>query len=363
MDFDWDIGQIIKDIAPDILSGAGGLIDSFTRQGENRDASRNYASGAQASADILKQGYDDQLTHLEGGADYLRDVYGAGLTDTSNILTGAADEYGGALEGAAEGYGGYMIPQVDQYGNVVMAAADDFAEDYSPYLESGQNAQDYQASVMGTDPSQWTPSQQRLIDEYKRDSLARLAASGLRGAGRAGVAAVNEGDAALRARLYDQNIARADAAANTLGARGYSATGTVAGNRQAATRNVADTRLGVARDIGGKIYDAGVTGAQAKFNTGGQVAGLTGQYYSNIANTEGGRFQSRGDTAFGKAIADSSARGNITENKAATDFTNSNLRGEAIGQIANVIAGRIKTTMPKPGDTISGGSSQDTLTG
>lgn len=361
MAVEWDIGQILRDAAPEIVKVAGNVIGAEIQAGDNNAASRNFGSGAQASADILKGGYDAQLTNLEEGSDYLRGVIGAGLTDTTNILQGSADTYQTDLGNNAAEYGKYMVPQFDDYGNLVMNASDAFQADYQPYLETGQAANDYTAAAMASDPSVMTPAQTRELEQYHRDALARLAASGLRGAGRGGVAAVNEGDAALRAGFYGQNQSRADAAANTLGQRGFQATGTTASNTQEAKRNVAGTGFALASDIGNKGLAAANTGAQAQYTTGQNVANLTGQFYGNLADIEGGRFQSRADTSFGKAVADASAKGAATEMNAATDITNSNLRGTATGQISTVLSDAAKKSMQN--DTIIGGSGNDVLIG
>ncbi len=213
------------------------------------------------------------------------------------------------------------------------------------------HALNYQAQAMGQDPSQLNPSQLRAQEKYRRDAIARLASSGLRGAGRAGVAAVNEGDAALTAQFFDQNQQRADRAASELGGRGYNATGQVATNRYNTGADVAKTGLNLAQDIAGKGLQARQTGATERLNTGRKISDLTGQYYSNMSNIEGGRSGNRGTNVLNKAVSNAAATSASAGTDYNTQIANSDLKGTAMGNITTAISDAIKN-----GGTVQGSS-------
>lgn len=353
----------------------------------NKDAADQFSSMLRGSSDILKGGYDEQLGHIEEGSDYLRDILSGQLTDTTGILRGAASDYGNEYEDNVIDYARYMFPQYDEYGNTIIASADAFTDDmnvardqafadmrqgaagfeqaYDPYTGGGEEAMQYLTQVMSTNPDALTPAQRRMVEQYNRDSVARLAASGLRGSGRGGVAAVNEGDAALKAQLYDINQNRADQAAGRLAQLGYGATGAVAGNRQTLANNIADlgyktgsttaankqgavntvssSGYDLSKDVGNKLLTGQNSGATVNLNTENKVADNTNQYYGNLASVEGGRFQARGDTAFGKALSDSATEAAIANNSNATNITNNSIKANTYGQIADGVttAGKI----------------------
>jgi hypothetical protein len=127
----------------------------------------------------------------------------------------------------------------------------------------------YLQRVMAADPSVLTPEQQRGMADYDRTAAARLAASGLRGAGRAGVAAVNEGRAGYMADLYGQNQRRSDAAAQRLSGGYFDAN---------------DNQAAIDRDTGRATGEAARSGGYLDANATTANAGQWGSAMGAIAN-------------------------------------------------------------------------------
>ena len=386
---DFDFTQILKDVAPDIISGGLSIVGNNSLNDDLSAAGADFSEAAFAAADRVNQGYDEQLAHREEGSDVLRTYMDAGLIDTTTILELASGKYGEDLMGVAQDFARQMAPSFDQYGRQITGAAalfgDDitvtegesgsllqdgserFADAYSPYVNTGDQALGELQRIIGMNPEEMTPSQLRLLEQYTDDAAATLAASNLRGAGRAGVAAVNEGRAELYAQLYDQNQGRQDAAINAGVNAGLNSTGAVATNIQGladsladlryrtgttaattkmnAANDVAKTGYNLDTDIATKAFNAGNTAAKADYDTGQKLSDLTGQYYGNTSNIEGNRYQTRGDTAFGKAVNDASAIGTSASNdyNIATNTANNTAQVLAgvTGNIANTVKGSI----------------------
>lgn len=96
-----------------------------------------------------------------------------------------------------------------------------------PYLQTGIDAGDAAdlnlQGTMGLDPNSLTPSQQIGLEDTLRIGQQNLAAGGLRGAGRAGQAVLNDAARRYKAGAVDTNQGRADAATSTLAGQGASA--------------------------------------------------------------------------------------------------------------------------------------------
>ena len=136
---------------------------------------------------------------------------------------------------------------------------------YEQRRAESEPAMAYLRQVMATDPSTLTPQQQRNFDDYMRGAGARLAASGLRGAGRAGVASVNEGAAQFKANAFGQNQARSDSAARTL-----------ASDFQSVDNNLAGLDRDTARATGDAAMRGGIYGANAGTANAGQWGSAIG---------------------------------------------------------------------------------------
>lgn len=148
----------------------------------------------------------------------LFDAIGSFFGGSGGSVLGAAATLGGALlsseankDAAREARKG-----LDAQTAAVREANAQAQSRYEDQRRLSEPAVAYLQRVMAQNPSVLTPEQQRGLADYSRGAQARLAASGLRGAGRAGVASVNEGTAGYLANAYGQNQRRSDAAAQRL---------------------------------------------------------------------------------------------------------------------------------------------------
>ena len=140
---------------------------------------------------------------------------------------------------------------------------------FNTVQEQAAPAQSYLRQQMVSDPSMLTPEQQQSLEDSRRDTGAALSASGLRGAGRAQVAALRQVEADQRAGFFDQNQRRADAAAQQLSGQ-YTTALTNAANLDAST---------------GRAYGSAVSGAaDASAGVRTANAGLRGQAIGDIAS-------------------------------------------------------------------------------
>lgn len=200
----------------------------------------------------------------------LFDAIGSFFGGGGNVL-GAAASLGGALlaseanKDAAEEArkGAEAQAAAIREGNLAAQAR------YEQRRTDSAPAMDYLRTLVAMDPSQLTPSQRRGMEDYQRGAQARLAASGLRGAGRAGVASINEGAAGYLARAYDDNQRRADSAARAL----------------ASDYGEADTAMSnIDRDSGRAAGNAAAQGGYINANAGTANAQQWGTALGAIAN-------------------------------------------------------------------------------
>ena len=252
MAFDWF--GLAAAALPTAIQVGGSLLGQKQASDANKDAARTAGQVSGQAANTLKTGYDQQLSALLGVTPELRGNY--------------ADRYAGV------------------------------AGQYQPYAQSGRSALNNLQSVVSADPSQLTPSQELAMRDYRNQAASRLASSGLRGAGRAGVAAVNEGDAKLRAQMFDTNQRRGDAAATELARVGYNATG--------------------------------------------QQASALNNFFSNNATLSATNAQLQGNTAMDKAKADAAAQGAAGSALVGASQANGQAWGETMGGLGSVIAGELK---------------------
>lgn len=155
-----------------------------------------------------------------------------------------------------------------------------------------QPAVDALQRIAASDPYTLTLQQEQEVDDTRRQTLNALSVSGLRGSGRATVAAVRQAEDNTRGRLIQQNQQRADAATTGLASQYFSATGQAA-NVDAATGQA----------VGGTIQNQGNLQAESLLaNTSlqgralGDVAAVTADalkegrrsYYRDNRPNEGG---------------------------------------------------------------------------
>lgn len=128
-------------------------------------------------------------------------------------------------------------------------------------------------------PQGLTPEQQRGLEDARREANATLAASGLRGSGRAVTAALKDIDENFRARAIESNIGRADRAASQLSGEGFRA------GEQA-------INTGLRGDIGAS--EARTSGEFNRARAGIANAGLRGAALGDISSIISDQIKARG---------------------------------------------------------------------
>lgn len=231
----------------------------------------------------------DTVSKYGGEIQALADQLGTDFVSAAQVFQDTLDQTGqdyAAGEGAAAG----------QYGADRMHGVDALRKEINPYAEGrGTEALDYMRTAMGADPTKLDPAQSRMREEFLRDETARLAASGLRGAGRAGIAAVNSGDADLRARLYTENRDRADQFARNIADTGYRASSALGQAGEAAAADIASNRMDSTRRGLSAISSARQTGANTVLSARDRGA---------VARQTAGEEAARAAAAAGEQVAD-----------------------------------------------------------
>lgn len=141
-----------------------------------------------------------------------------------------------------------------------------------PDAEAGGNADLMVASRMTADPSRRNPSQEIAREDLIRTGRSNLSAGGLRGAGRAGQAVLDDSVRRFDAGVYDANQGRSDAAANLLSQRGA-----------AARSGLANIESGTGSSMAGNVLDAGSSDASQTGDYWASQANLLGQTLGAVA--------------------------------------------------------------------------------
>ena len=444
----WEtVGKWLPD-GSDVLSSAVRLYGDSEARDANSDAAEKNAAMAEEAARLISMGYDQQTAFLLAGLADVGQWTDAGYTAYTNGLTGlaknyagdmtaggdayadtvnagfgnfrdaigsavgdyaggmgeayagygygmggASDEFGNAVTANAEDYAGEIMPSAWQYGDDLFAGQDAAMGYFDPYLETGDAALARLAETMAVDPNELTPEQQILLRDFRGDQAAKLAASGLRGAGAAGVGAQMRSEADLRAKLYSDNRDRADRATASLAQMGYGASGqganmtmnnatraagtmfdttqkglaavkaagdTAATNRFQTAADVAKVGYQTAADVARTGYQAAGTVANTGWTAANNIAGQqladdrtvaqttlglgkdavaqTGNYYGNKAQLAANAAQIAGQGAMGKAQAAASAKTQGGAGVMQAALNNAAIQGQSLGSIAQVIA-------------------------
>lgn len=367
----------VKPILPAAAEGVGSYLSYLDQTEGTDDAAKQYAGEQQRAADILKGGYNQQLAETESGLADLEKIYREGYGNTSGILSSGADEYGRDLRRSVSTYSDMIYPEYDVYGDNMYANAEgtnklldetgqEYEGYYQPYTEAGAEALSGMRATAAADPNTMTPEQEIALEDYDRNAAATLAASGLRGAGRAGVAAILDGRQRLKAGFIKQNQDRSDRARETIGSQGFTATGNVANNnskvgfQQASNlyntgQDVAKTGFDTSKDVANKYLTAEGSNAANKMNTVKSLVDLTGKLYGGLSDITQGKTEARGNTALQKASADAAVIGNTSGVNYNTNIANTRAQGDTIGKIANSVSNAVKAA--SNGTPATGGSS------
>ena len=142
-----------------------------------------------------------------------------------------------------------------------------------------------------------TPAQQIALEDQTRDDNATLAASGLRGAGRAGVAAVMDSRRRFTADALDDNRSRSDAALSALANIRAQEGGAIASTEIGAGNQIGSTFTTAAQSGARGVRDAGMVGAQSQLASGRLTGEALGSLGSIIADEVKGIRVGRYDNA------------------------------------------------------------------
>lgn len=221
--------------------------------------------------------------------DWLLDVLDSPLTSTL-INVGAriwgANEAQDANDQAAQTYADAADRGLEEYRIGADLARDQLnlaRRQYQDMQRTAQPGVQYLQHLTAEDPYLMTPNQQTAIQDASREADASLAASGLRGAGRATTEAIKQVQSDLRANFIDQNQRRSDAAASGLAGPYFSA-GSGAASTTAAGANIPLRTGAVAADT---YTDVGANNANATTANGlinGQMIGSIGSIFANDVN-------------------------------------------------------------------------------
>lgn len=361
----------------------GGALDYLTRSdaaAQGQALLNQFQTMNSDAAQTLIEGYNQQLAAREGLKPTIENNLGEYDTSTVGNLdtfTGdnaaLASKYGidltegldnalGAYNTGAGQYSGTLDTALNTSAPILMAGYQGMENTLSPYMETGQQALNYLAQQMGLDPTQLTPSQKLMLEKYHRDIMGNLNASGLRGSGQAGVAATNRGLAELYAQFYDQNLARAGAAATALNQQGYGATGAVAtgrkdlgqaltqlnystGEKQAENaRRLGDIQGELAytsgKDIAGTNLNLGQKSTDTTFNT---MNNLAKERLNTMSSLETGLANTRADTAGNIAAAKAKALVNSATTEAQKKSLDDYNRGKTFETIADIFSNAKQT--------------------
>jgi hypothetical protein len=382
---DFDFGAMFGDIVGGVVNSGGELLSGKLKADANKDVASSFENTARQMVDTINKGYDDQLSQIEQGTDVLNRINRRSFDEGSAVLDRGNDKYEQMLYGIPQTYANELNPEYDQNAREIRGLLSDYEGDlgqteadvrglvdqsvdqygFEPYIENGARANEYLTNILGGDASDMTLSQQRTYDDQLAEMRARQASSNLRGAGRAGVAAVNEGASELAARFEDENRRRQDAAAQNLASTGYSATGAVANQQSQAMQTLqnarqsfglkqADTALRTNQGLSDR--DLNFDTELAKIRTGGiekagtnnlaatkDRANMIATMYQNEAANESPRYQARGTNAINKAGVTASAKQEIGATNRAADKNNT----DAKAAILSSIYGKINDTIKK----------------
>lgn len=224
----------------------------------------------------------------------------------SNIFTGGGGSswLGTAVKAGAEVYGAYTQVQAQQDAakqlqagyaaqTASIEAGNQAAQDALGGIRAdAQPATDYLRRIIAQDPYQLTPGQLTGQEDALRDARNRVASGGLRGAGRAGAAVVNEASRRFTDRATSQNISRADTAAAQLSGQGYGATAQAAGLQAntglaAGMAAVPSADVGATADVASAALKGSVIGTLSSFIASDQKERANESKYKNWKSQQG----------------------------------------------------------------------------
>lgn len=216
---------------------------------------------------------------IDTAVDFVSGGSGGSGLDSSMVSAAVGlggDVLGATIAGNANEKAAQTVAQGYQSQAEAIAAGNEAAQQrFDTIIEQGQGSTDYLRRIVAGDPYQLTPEQQTGRKSVAREATNSLAASGLRGAGRSGVAVINAADGNYYDKAVTSNIGRADSAAQTLSSRS---------NNAAMTGAQYDANTGVR--LAGTMPEAADVQASADIANAGLAGAVMGSLSSFVAGEE-----------------------------------------------------------------------------
>lgn len=185
------------------------------------------------------------------------------LSAAATVGSAVASLIGNSMGASAENKG---LKKAQKEAEAMRVAAANRGIAYlQPDIDAGAGGTDALMAMMTAHPEILSPSQQRNLQLLTQRGRANLSAGGLRGAGRAGQAVLDDAEEGFLADSFDANRGRSDRAAEILAGRGSQA------------------RTGAANITSG----VGSANAGDIMSTGEQIASNDGNLFTAGANTIG----------------------------------------------------------------------------
>lgn len=150
-------------------------------------------------------------------------------------------------------------------------------ETLRPMAELAPVGTSYFRRIMAAPADALTPSQQIGRADLMRTATNRLAASGLRGAGRSGQAVLADADQRFMAGAYDTNQRRIDDAARTIEGRGAQGVTGTANLQERMGTSIGNVEVGAGTQMANRAAEAGFLEGTGQAQLGADIGGALGR--------------------------------------------------------------------------------------
>ena len=231
---------------------------------------------------------------------------------------------------------------------------------FDPIVQAGDMSRDKLLEIAMSDPGSLTPGQTIMLNDLARHGDATAAAGGLRGAGRARMAMMDDLEGRAMARFFDSNRARSDAAIRDAPTHGIEARGAqaaldadtgragfdanlwagsnLAGIEGRLGENLGGIEMGVGERKSELEADTGKAGYDANLWAGSNLADIEGNKGRNIANIEMGVGQRTSDLAHDTGVAEYGGEILTGQAGAGRRIADGNIYSSTVGAVGGVIA-------------------------
>lgn len=255
------------------------------RRAGNEEAARQYEAGAARAIATITGTSEASMAHIVNRAarasyalDTARGDFETGAGRADRHLVDYADRAGSALDTARGDISSHALAAA----GMRQAFNEQASERFDPIVEAGDMSRDKLLQIAMTDPGSLTPGQAIMLGDLARHGEATAAAGGLRGAGRARAAMLDDTLGRSLARFFDINRARSDAALRDAPRTGLEGRAAQAALLQDTGRGHYDANLWA----GGNLADIEGRRAALEERTGASRAGLMERLGINLAGVE-----------------------------------------------------------------------------